>query len=69
MKGSASSRPEGNLNHGEVQQTVLWREMLNKFSLILSLLRKVYLEAFSINNNAASVVLKRRTEAVFLFLA
>jgi len=30
----------------EVQQTALWRVMLNKFSLILSLFRKIYLEAF-----------------------
>src|SRR6266567_3320691 len=46
MKGSASCRPKRNLNHVEIQQTVLWRVILNKFSLILSLLRKIYLEAF-----------------------
>jgi hypothetical protein len=42
--------PRRNLNHGEVQQTVLWRVMLNKFSFILSLLRKVYLEAFRVSS-------------------
>jgi hypothetical protein len=47
MEGAARSCPEGNLNHVEVQQTVFWKVLLNKFSLILSLFRKIYLEAFS----------------------